>query len=272
MSIRIRTLASGSEGNALLADFDGFCLLIDAGIGIKALEEQLEKISLPAQGIQAILLTHEHIDHCKGLAAVMKKWDASVYTSRGSFEGLAKHAFFSRLTKERFCLFKAGESFSLGPLTVRTVPISHDAAEPAAFRIDAPGYSFGSLTDLGCFTEETVSAFQGVNSLLLEANHNRRILEAGPYPYWLKRRIDSEIGHLSNEAAGRFLQQIYHPGLQEVTLGHLSRTNNFEPLARDTVWAALQEIPGANEHIKLNVAPALGLSQTMGTEVNYVSA
>ena len=249
MSIRIRTLASGSEGNALLADFDGFCFLIDAGIGIKAMEEQLDKISLPAEGIQALLLTHEHIDHCKGLAAVMKKWDAPVYTSRGSFEGLAKHAFFSRLTKERFCLFKAGESFSLGPLTVRTVPISHDAAEPAAFRIDASGYSFGSLTDLGCFTEETVSAFQGVNSLLLEANHNRRILEAGP-----------------------FLQRIYHPDLREVTLGHLSRTNNFEPLARDTVWAALQEIPGANEHITLNVAPALGLSQTMGTEVNYVSA
>ena len=266
MSISIRTLASGSEGNALLADFDGFCLMIDAGIRGKAFQEFLNRQSLPAEGIKALLLTHEHSDHCLGLLSFMKQWDMPVYASRGTFEGLAKHSFFSKLPKERFHLFKAGEAFKLGPLTVQSVPISHDAAEPVAYRLDAADYSFGCLTDLGCFTEETVKAFQGVNALLLEANHNRRILEAGPYPYWLKQRVDSDRGHLCNEMAAVFIERIYHPGLQEVMLGHLSRTNNFEPLARETVLAALMEIPGAAESVKLFVAPAKGLSERMGRQ------
>ena len=264
MSIQIRTLASGSEGNALVADFDGFCLMIDAGIRSKAFNELTDPGVLPSEGPKALLLTHEHSDHCLGLAAFMKRWDMPVYASRGTFEGLAKHSFFSKLPKERFHLFKAGEGFILGPLTVQSVPISHDAAEPVAYRLEATDYVFGCLTDLGCFTEETVTAFQGVNALLLEANHNRRILEAGPYPYWLKQRVDSDRGHLCNEMAGAFIKRIYHPGLREVMLGHLSRTNNFEPLARETVLASLREIPGAAENVKLFVAPAKGLSERMG--------
>lgn len=265
MSIRIRSLASGSEGNLLLADFHGFCLMIDAGISGKALDELLMREPLPPGGLQALLLTHEHTDHIKGLAAVMKRWDMPVYASRGTFEGLSRQPLFSRLSKERFQLFKAGDSFSAGPLTVRSIPVSHDAAEPVAYRLDTADYSFGFLTDLGCFSEETVAAFQGIHSLLLEANHNRRILEAGPYPYRLKQRIDSVSGHLCNEMAGEFLKRIYHPGLREVTLGHLSRTNNFEPLARETVQACLREIPGAAERVKLTVAPARGFSEPMGS-------
>lgn len=267
MKVRIRTLASGSNGNALLAEFGETRLLLDAGIPGSALKELLEEEKIAPADLDAILLTHEHIDHCRGLAQIMRMSNMPVYASRGSFEGLEKHSFFKRLPKERFQLFRAGDSFSLGPLRIQSLPISHDTLEPVAYRLETGGYAFASVTDLGCAGPELAGALQGLNSLLLEANHDRRILEAGPYPYRLKLRIDSDQGHLSNEAAGRLLQQLYHPGLEQVMLGHLSQTNNYPPLALDTVAAALKELGPETDRVQLHLAPVSGFSESLGREI-----
>ncbi len=261
MSIRIRTLASGSEANVLLAEFDGFRVMIDAGLPGRTILDMLEADGIPAESIGALLLTHEHIDHCKGLPPLLKKTDIPVWTTRGTFEGLARHTFFARLPKERFHLFKAGDSFTLGDIRVTSIPISHDTREPVAYRLDAGDFSFAGVTDLGCFDEALTEALQGVNALLLEANHNRRMLEAGPYPYPLKKRIDGPAGHLSNEDAGRLLQLI-RPQPSQVLLGHLSRINNLPALALDTVESALKEVPGG-EKVRLSAAPPLGFSEPL---------
>ncbi|MBP3729418.1 MAG: MBL fold metallo-hydrolase [Lachnospiraceae bacterium] len=261
MKIRICTLASGSEGNALIAEFDDFRLLIDCGISKKALWDSLGALAVDPASLKGLLLTHEHIDHCRGLLPVLKHTDCPVFASRGSFEGLARHGFFERLPKDRFILFKGGDTFPLGPLKVRTIPLSHDSLEPVAFRLDTEEFSFASVTDLGCYDEALIQELRGLQALVLEANHNRRMLEAGPYPYSLKQRIDGTKGHLSNEDCGQLLKALYHPGLEQVLLAHLSKTNNYPPLALETVSEALRGIPEANGRLRLSIAPYQGCSE-----------
>ncbi len=262
MSIRIRTLASGSEANVLLAEFDGFRLLIDAGLPGKAILQMLAEEGIAPDSLQALLLTHEHIDHCKGLPQLMKSTDLPVYATRGTFEGLSRHAFFARLPKERFHLFRAGDSFELGRIRVKSLPVRHDTREPVAYRLETGDFAFACVTDLGCYDGKLTESLQGLSALVLEANHNRRMLEAGPYPYPLKRRIDGPEGHLSNEDAGRLLEQLVNPGLRQVMLGHLSKVNNVPELALDTVERALRNVPGGEE-IRLSAAPRTGFSEAM---------
>ena len=262
MSIRIRTLASGSEANVLLAEFDDFRLLIDAGLPGRTVLQMLADEGIDPGSVQGLLLTHEHIDHCKGLPQLLKSTAFPVFATRGTFEGLSRHAFFARLPKERFHLFRAGESFDLGDVRVRSLPVSHDTREPVAYRLEAGEFSFASVTDLGCFDKALAEGLQGVNAMLLEANHNRRMLEAGPYPYPLKKRIDGPEGHLSNEDAGRLLAQLAHLGLTQVLLGHMSKINNVPGLAISAAEEALNGVPGA-EGIRLAAAPPLGFSEPL---------
>ncbi|MBO4837747.1 MAG: MBL fold metallo-hydrolase [Lachnospiraceae bacterium] len=262
MSIRIRTLASGSEANVLLAEFDGFRLLIDAGLPGRTILQMFAEEEIDQESVQGLLLTHEHIDHCKGLPQLLKNTSFPVYATRGTFEGLSRHAFFARLPKERFHLFRAGESFRVGDVEVRSLPVSHDTREPVAYRLDTGDFSFAEVTDLGCFDAALAESLAGVNALLLEANHNRRMLESGPYPYPLKKRIDGPEGHLSNEDAGRLLAQLVHPGLTQVLLGHLSKINNVPELALSTVENAVRGVPGGEE-VRLAAAPPLGFSEPL---------
>ena len=262
MSFRMVSLASGSEGNAVLAEYGSTRILIDAGLRYKSLCEYLSQLNVDPASISALLLTHEHSDHTLGLPVILKRLNLPVYTTYGTFEGLSSQAVFSRIPKAGFHLFHAGESFRIGELTLTGLPVQHDCLEPVAYRGDADGVHFAVITDLGCFDDSLIRSLQGLDALLLEANHNRQMLETGPYPYPLKLRIDGEKGHLSNEAAAGLLMKIRHPGLRQVLLGHLSRTNNYPLLALETVRGALG-LSGSDNSIHISACPPKGPSDVI---------
>ena len=260
MSFRFCTLASGSEGNVGFMELGSVRLLVDAGLSYKALSALLKELEVEEDSIDALLLTHEHRDHTLGLPVLLKKLDIPVYLTRGTFEGLAAQKLFERVPKARFQLIPSGGSFSVAGVKVTAIPISHDANEPVAYRVDGEEAHLAVVTDLGCFDERLIGQLQGLNALVLEANHNRQMLETGPYPYPLKLRIESDKGHLSNETAASLLDQILHPGLEAVILGHLSRVNNYPLLALKTVQAAIRQT-GSAGRIRIAAAPPKGLSE-----------
>ena len=262
MNFRLCSLASGSEGNVSFAEYGGTRILIDAGLSYRAICRSLEELGAEAESIDALLLTHEHRDHIQGLPLLIRKLGLPVYTTAGTFEGLAEQKLFERIPKAGFHLIRRGESFPIKDLTVTALAITHDAREPAAYRLDGEDAHLAVVTDLGCVSEELIEGLKGLDALILEANHNRRMLETGPYPYPLKLRIDGDAGHLSNEAAAGLLQQICHPGLKAVLLGHLSRTNNYPLLALETVRGIMSRTAGA-ENLKLYAAPPKGLSEIL---------
>ena len=262
MSFRMCTLASGSEGNACFVECEDTRILIDAGVSYRQLCLSLESLGTEPGALQAVLLTHEHGDHILGLPTLLRKHKLPVYTTRGTFEGLFEQKLFEKIPKAGFYLLRGREQFSVGSLRITAWPILHDAREPVSYRLDGKEAHAAVITDLGCAGEELIEQMRGLNLLLLESNHNPEMLETGPYPYPLKLRIQSEKGHLSNEAAAAFLQSIRHPGLQAVLLGHLSRTNNYPLLALETVRRILKEhdpqtLPA------IYVAPPKGLSEIL---------
>lgn len=247
------TLASGSSGNAALLRAAGTNVLLDAGISARRLNAALLALETPAEQLDAILITHEHTDHIAGLRVFCKKCTAPVYASRGTAQALR-----GLVPAEQLVLFDAPGCFALGALTVTAFPSSHDALDPVGFRIDAPDGSLGLLTDTGVVPDDAGAALRGVGTLMLEANHDCGMLENGPYPYALKRRIAGEQGHLSNVDAAAFAVQAVQSGTYEIVLAHLSKENNTPELARFTVEHRLQRAGCA---VQLSVAPRAGTSE-----------
>ena len=151
---------------------------------------------------------------------------------------------------------RADESFMIGDLEVRPFSISHDAAEPVGYRIGHNGKAAAVATDMGCYSDYTIECLKDLDVLLIESNHDVRMLEAGRYPYYLKRRILGEKGHLSNETAGRLLCRVLHEGIREIFLGHLSRENNYEELAFETVCdeVTLGDNPWRSSDFRITIA------------------
>lgn len=230
--MRVCSIASGSSGNCIYAGTDHTHLLIDAGCSKKKIVEGLGGLGLALDDISAILLTHEHSDHVAGLRTLMKHCDVPLYATSGTLAALTRD---DAGQQTRYTI-AAGESFAIGDLTAQPFAISHDAAEPVCYRITADdGAVFAMATDLGCYDEDTIAHLTGADVLLLEANHDIRMLQTGPYPYPLKQRILGDKGHLSNDASGALLSRVLHDGLKAVMLGHLSERNNLQELAYETV-------------------------------------
>ena len=267
MNFRFATLASGSRGNCCYVEQGDTRLLIDAGISCARICAGLEKLGTDPAAVSAVLLTHEHRDHVSGLSGLLRKYPLPVYATAGTFEGLYSQPIFSKLPKQCFHLFRAGSTFEIGCWKVTAPALRHDAVEPVAYRLDSDKVRMAVVTDLGCFDASLAAALAGLDLILLEANHDRRMLEMGPYPYMLKLRIDGERGHLSNEACAELLKELVHPGLREVVLGHLSQTNNYPPLALETVRSSLQEAGIENDAFSLKAAPAETISEVTEWEV-----
>lgn len=237
------TLASGSSGNCALLRTGGAVLLFDAGISCRRIEQSLRTLGLTLADLTAVFLTHEHADHISGLTTLCKKCSAPIYASRGMTHLLACPAV----------PFTAGGAVALEGCTVRTFSTSHDAVDPVGYRVDGPDGSFGLLTDTGYVTDAAAEALDGVDLLLLEANHDVETLQYGPYPYFLKRRILGDEGHLSNDAAAEFACRMAQRGTRQFVLVHLSRENNTPARALNTVGYALR--CGGFEDIRLTAAP-----------------
>jgi phosphoribosyl 1,2-cyclic phosphodiesterase len=230
----ICVLASGSKGNAVYVSDGHTAILIDAGLSGVEIERRLVARGLAAQHLSAILVSHEHADHITGVGVLSRRYRLPVYISRKT-AGAARH--IGRL--HRAGTFDCGAVFHIEGLRIRPFSLSHDAEDPAGFTIWASGIKIGLATDLGTVTAMVAEHLKGCRALILEANHDRRMLIDGPYPWPLKQRIQSRQGHLSNADSRRLLSAVAHDNLAHVILAHLSETNNTPETALNAVAPAL---------------------------------
>lgn len=233
--MRLCSIASGSSGNCIYAGSDSTHILVDVGISGKKAEEGLRALDLTMRDIDGILITHEHADHIAGLGVLARKYETPIYATEGTIEAILSTASVGKIPKELFHPVYADEKLIIKDLVCNPFSISHDAAQPVAYRISHGKKKVGIVTDLGNYNDYTVESLKGMNALVLEANHDVNMLQVGPYPYYLKQRILGDKGHLSNERAGQLLCRLLHPHLQMVVLGHLSKDNNLPELAYETV-------------------------------------
>ncbi|MDO5540049.1 MAG: MBL fold metallo-hydrolase [Eubacteriales bacterium] len=229
------SIASGSSGNCIYAGTEEGSLLIDVGISAKQVQIGLETIDRSPREIDGILITHEHSDHISGIGVMSRKYGIPIYGTAGTIEAVKKCKSLGKIDEGLFRPVQADKSFAIKDMEIHPFRISHDAAEPVAYRVNSGDKSVAVVTDLGVYNDYTISNLKGLDAVLLEANHDVRMLQAGIYPYYLKQRILGERGHLSNENAGRLLCSILHDNLKNIFLGHLSKENNYDALAYETV-------------------------------------
>jgi phosphoribosyl 1,2-cyclic phosphodiesterase len=226
--LEITILASGSSGNAALVRTETASFLVDAGLSTKELTLRLASCGVEPRDLCAILVTHEHGDHTKGLVQWSKKHATPIYCNRQTAAVLRDKVIDFNGWK----IFESGSDFALEGTTIRSFLIPHDAVEPVGFVIRERTYSFGFLTDLGHATTLVTESLRGVDGLLIEANYDEQLLENDTKRPWsIKQRIQSRHGHLSNTAAAETVSRIRHDGLAHLLLGHLSRDCNNEELA-----------------------------------------
>jgi phosphoribosyl 1,2-cyclic phosphodiesterase len=238
--LRFSVLASGSSGNLTVIECNNRYWLLDVGLSCKRAEEKLFKQGVDPSKVEGIFVTHEHVDHYRGIAVFSKKYNAKVYANRNTWRALErlKVEVPESLQHE----FSTGTSLEIGELLVTSFSVSHDAAEPVGYTFSDGQVKLGIATDLGYFSPVVAQAVAGSDVLVLEANHDVEMLRMGRYPWNIKRRILSDEGHLSNVAAGEALAELNHPKLQRVYLAHLSKEHNMQELARLTVHQTLEEM------------------------------
>ncbi|MGN0351761.1 MAG: MBL fold metallo-hydrolase [Roseburia sp.] len=229
------SIASGSSGNCIYAGTESTHLLVDAGISGKRIEAGLNSIELKTADMQGILITHEHIDHISGLGVLARRYGIPMYATAGTIEAVLKTKSVGKVEESLFHVIEPEVDFVIGDITIEPISISHDAADPVAYKMHQGDKSMAIITDLGKYDKNIVDKLQNLDVLLLEANHDVQMLQVGSYPYPLKQRILGERGHLSNESSGQLLGQLLHDHFKTVFLGHLSKENNYEELAYETV-------------------------------------
>lgn len=233
--LELCSIASGSSGNCICVGNDDEHILIDAGISGKRIENGLAEFDLKADDISAILVTHEHIDHIAGIGVMARRHNLPIYATVKTIEAIKNVKSVGKIDDELFHPINAGDEFDIGTLRLKSLHISHDAADPVAYRVDYNGKRMAVITDLGTYDNEIVDELQNLDVLLLEANHDIHMLQTGSYPYPLKQRILGDRGHLSNERSGQLLCELLHDRFKTVMLGHLSKENNYEELAYEAV-------------------------------------
>ncbi|MGE5544675.1 MAG: MBL fold metallo-hydrolase [Bacillota bacterium] len=234
--MQIQILASGSSGNAIFFELGHTRLLIDAGISARRIERGLASIGIKAGDLDAILITHEHTDHISGVEVLARKHHLPVYARPRTWNMLR---FKDKL--DRDCRWELPDSMGIGQVEVVPFPISHDAADPVGFCLYYHRSKYVVATDLGVVTPVVREAMAYADTVVLETNHDLDMLNSGPYPFYLKRRISSAVGHLSNSDAADLLTGIPRKSSMQVFLAHLSRQNNLPELAERTVSQRLQE-------------------------------
>jgi phosphoribosyl 1,2-cyclic phosphodiesterase len=231
-------LFSGSSGNSIFVASDNAKVLIDVGMPGKSIESELIKIKENPREIDGIFVTHEHSDHIKGIGVFSRRYDIPIYANE-----LTWKAMFDKIgkIKEHNIKIICDAFTEIKDITVERFDISHDAAKPSGYKIHSHRGKACIATDLGYFSESVKEALKDSEIILLESNHDVEMLKFGPYPYPLKKRILSDIGHLSNEACGRAILDILGNKQKTIYLGHLSKTNNYPDLAYETVVSVLRE-------------------------------
>ena len=232
-------LGSGSAGNAALIATDHCKLLVDGGLSARQLVVRLELCGVKPEQLDGVLLTHEHGDHVCGLEVLCRKFHVPIYCNALTAEAIRYGC--DPLGKHRnWRIFRTGADFSICDITVQTFPVPHDAVEPVGYAFHAGKCGLGFITDLGYATKMLVERLREVHTLVIETNHDEKLLQACQYRPWpVKQRIMSRHGHLSNAAAAAVIEQLLPGKIERVVLGHLSRDCNSPELAKSTVQALL---------------------------------
>jgi len=227
MSLFITSLNSGSNGNCYYIGNDSEAVLIDAGISCRETEKRMGLLGLSMDKVKAIFISHEHSDHIRGMGAIAEKYNLPVFLSNKT----SKHCGLS-VNKERRNIFVAHEPINIGAISVMAFPKHHDAADPHSFIISYNNVTIGVFTDIGAACEQVTNYFSKCHAVFLEANYDEALLANGKYPIYLKNRIRSGKGHLSNTQALDILKQYRAPFLTHLLLSHLSKDNNNPDLAK----------------------------------------
>lgn len=258
MAVRFTILGSGSGGNCAYLETETTRILIDAGFSCRQIRQRLACIGRTLESLTGILVTHEHIDHVHGLGVITDKLKTPVYCNRPT-----KEAIEAQIEIPLNCrLFETGASFDIGDVCVETFAIPHDAQDPVGFLLRTQGGNIGFLTDLGHATRLVIERVRPAHALVVEANHDIKLLQQCPYRPWsLKQRILGRHGHLSNEAAAEAVEQVMTSDLKHLYLGHLSRECNRPEIASGVMERKLAEM-GAS-HVNLSVTSQAVPSPTL---------
>ena len=233
--MKICVLSSGSAGNSIYIEADNRRILLDAGLSEKKLSARLALIGCDARDLDAVFVTHEHSDHVGGVGPLARKYNIPLYTTEGTFSKISRRV--GRIPV--WHAIRSEQPVEIGAMVVEPYSTPHDAQEPVAFIVRHGDIKLGHAADLGRATSYVREKLRHSTVLLVEANHDIDMLNAGPYPWPLKLRIKSDLGHLSNEVCGELLADVTHSGLETVVLMHLSETNNHPDIAAITARQAL---------------------------------
>jgi phosphoribosyl 1,2-cyclic phosphodiesterase len=241
-------LASGSKGNSIYLATERVQLLIDAGLSAREIERRLLNINASPKDLDGIVVTHEHVDHVRSIGPFSRRYHLPIYLNKQTYSHLPE-AVGHLPEKEEFA---AGRSFSVGDITLHPFSISHDAADPVGLTLMNESVKIGVCTDLGAATHLVHRHLEQCSVLILEANYDLEMLKHGPYPWSVKQRIKSRLGHLSNQQSGEVLRQVFNEGLREVILAHISETNNCAELVLNTFIGMLDG--HMRERLKITLA------------------
>jgi phosphoribosyl 1,2-cyclic phosphodiesterase len=242
MAVSISVLASGSRGNTAVVESARARILVDAGISCRETFKRLKLAGLEPKSLSAILITHEHSDHVYGLATLAKKLDVPVFMTGATHQAWARSlrddaGQLPKLAKLE--IFSAGRQFQIADITVTPFTIPHDAADPVGFTLRAEGAKIAFATDLGYMPASVRDHLRRCDVIIIESNHDVEMLRVGPYPWSVKQRVMSRVGHLSNDSLAQFFAEDYDGGASHIVLAHLSEQNNHPEVARRVAENAL---------------------------------
>ena len=259
MELRFSPLFGGSSGNATYVGCDDAQILVDAGLSGSRIIQEMKTVGIDPAGLAAILVTHEHSDHIKGIGILSRKYDIPVYATPGTWQEMMQK--IGAIAEKNVRMIEPGQDFFLGSLDVTPFATPHDAAQPVGYTFSLQGVKLAVATDLGSVRDSWVKYVLGADAILLESNYDPDMLHAGPYPYDLKKRISGRHGHLSNDDAGETAVELVRHGAKQIILGHLSKENNFPDLAlRSTELILRQAGIVPYEDVQLSVASRDGNS------------
>jgi phosphoribosyl 1,2-cyclic phosphodiesterase len=235
--MRFAALGSGSRGNATLVESGSTRVLIDCGLSRRELEQRLQSLDVDPSSVAAVMLTHEHGDHVRGVRGFAARYRIPVWSTPGTWRAAgAPDDVEVRL------FISHGGPFRVGDLSVAPFPIPHDAREPCQFVIDGDGSRLGILTDAGTVTPHVRERLGDCEALVLEANHDPQMLHAGPYPPQIRARVGGAFGHLSNQQTAELIDGLEHGALKQLLLAHISLNNNSEALVRAAVAGVCRDL------------------------------
>ncbi len=230
------SFASGSSGNCYYVGKQDEGLLVDVGINALQITKALTKVDIPMSRIRAILITHDHIDHVKGLEVLTKSYPIPIYAHSDCLQGILEGKVTKLVDPELFHEIEPMQPFEICGITIEPFPVMHDGRGAMGYHFNYEGHTLTIATDIGMLDKVVKEQIKRADNIVIEANYDKEMLEKGNYPFILKQRISGPFGHLSNDESARFVAEVYHPGIKNIMLCHLSENNNTPEQAMQCIY------------------------------------